>query len=274
MATEMTIKAGAMDASHAENLVRVMETAVGVQRRYQFFVWSQSSLQTLLPHHLAICGSWKRARKQVQLEAFNSIFIPATVLATLTDGQSALMLRAVGAWIENGGRPFVLDLATLAGRSIDQPRDEMLDVGFTELLIHGVSRPQRINELESLFMFSSPGQRVTERQRVYLELLMPHIHATYLRVQSVEREMNESPLPPPAREGFSRSTITEREKQILGWVREGMSNHEIGTELGISPLTVKNHVQKILRKLGAANRAQAVARAMTLNLLGRSSSEG
>ena len=70
------------------------------------------------------------------------------------------------------------------------------------------------------------------------------------------------------------STITEREKQILGWVREGMSNHEIGTELGISPLTVKNHVQKILRKLGAANRAQAVARAMTLNLLGRSASEG
>ena len=49
-----------------------------------------------------------------------------------------------------------------------------------------------------------------------------------------------------------------------------MSNQQIGEVLGISALTVKNHVQKILRKLNAANRAQAVARAMTMNLLDRS----
>jgi len=37
--------------------------------------------------------------------------------------------------------------------------------------------------------------------------------------------------------------------------------------LNISPFTVKNHVQKILRKLGAANRAQALACAMNQHLL-------
>ena len=51
-------------------------------------------------------------------------------------------------------------------------------------------------------------------------------------------------------------------------MREGKSNQQIGDQLGISVLTVKNHVQKILRKLGASNRAQAVAMAMTQNLLG------
>lgn len=274
MTNGLTITSGATEASHAENLVRIIENAVGVQRRYQFFVWSQSSLQALLPHQMAVCGAWKRARKQVHLEVFNSIFIPATVLATLTDGQSALMQRAVGGWIDNRGKPYVLDLASLAGRAVEPARDELLGAGFSELLIHGVSRPQRLNELESLFVFGSPGKRFSERHRVYVDMLMPHLHTTYLRVQSVEREMNDVPAPAPAREGTSRSAITEREKQILGWVREGMSNHEIGTELNISPLTVKNHVQKILRKLGAANRAQAVARAMTLNLLGRSVSEG
>ena len=35
----------------------------------------------------------------------------------------------------------------------------------------------------------------------------------------------------------------------------------------ISPLTVKNHVQKILRKLGASNRAQAVSKAISLGLI-------
>ena len=67
--------------------------------------------------------------------------------------------------------------------------------------------------------------------------------------------------------GYSSASISEREEQVLIWVREGMSNQEIGVQLGISPLTVKNHVQKILRKLGATNRAQAVARAMSMNLL-------
>jgi len=61
-------------------------------------------------------------------------------------------------------------------------------------------------------------------------------------------------------------SITSREREILQWVRDGLSNQQISEKLGISALTVKNHVQKILRKLGAANRAQAVAKAMTMNV--------
>ena len=38
--------------------------------------------------------------------------------------------------------------------------------------------------------------------------------------------------------------------------------------LSISPLTVKNHIQKILRKLQASNRAQAVSKAIAMKLLG------
>ena len=46
-----------------------------------------------------------------------------------------------------------------------------------------------------------------------------------------------------------------------------MSNQQIADQLGISSFTVKNHVQKILRKLGARNRAHAVALAITHDLL-------
>ena len=61
--------------------------------------------------------------------------------------------------------------------------------------------------------------------------------------------------------------ITPREVEILGWIRNGKSNEEIGRILDISPLTVKNHVQKILRKLNVQNRAQAVARGIALRLI-------
>jgi DNA-binding NarL/FixJ family response regulator len=61
--------------------------------------------------------------------------------------------------------------------------------------------------------------------------------------------------------------VTEREAEILTWVQKGKSNREIGRTLGISPLTVKNHVQKILRKLEVHNRTQAVAKAMRHGIL-------
>jgi PAS domain S-box-containing protein len=54
--------------------------------------------------------------------------------------------------------------------------------------------------------------------------------------------------------------LTRRQLEILGLVAEGLSNAEIARRLFLSESTVKWHVRKILRALGVANRAQAVAR--------------
>ena len=172
------------------------------------------------------------------------------------------------AWINNRGRALVVRLATMTARSVAPAVEPLLAAGFTELLVHGVSRPQRATEIETLFVFASPNEAVSKAGLDGIELMLPHLHSTYLRVQSIEREIAEAGVRPHAPGvGYSSASISEREEQVLGWVREGMSNQEIGVQLGISPLTVKNHVQKILRKLGATNRAQAVARAMSMNLL-------
>lgn len=259
-----------LSVSHAEALVRVIETAVEVRRRYQFFVWTQSTFQALLPHSLAVCGAYERGRKQVQLEAFNSISLPAPVLAVLTDGQSSLMQSILGAWSDNRGKPLTVSLDELKGRATASACEALQLVGFKDLLVHGVSRPQRTSEIESFFILASPGRAVSDQHRIFIELLLPHLHRTYLRVQFHEREINDKPTTASTPAGYSRATITKREEQILTWVREGMSNLQIGEKLSISPLTVKNHVQKILRKLGASNRAQAVARAMSMNLLASS----
>jgi LuxR family quorum sensing-dependent transcriptional regulator len=49
---------------------------------------------------------------------------------------------------------------------------------------------------------------------------------------------------------------------VLIWIAAGKSAREIGEILGIAKRTVDSHAQSALRKLGAANRAQAVAIAM------------
>lgn len=264
-----------LSMDHAQAIVRTIESAAGVRRRYQFFVWSQSYLQALVPHQLAVCGAYQRNRKDVGFEAFNSIPVPSPLLSSVTDGGSALMQQLVGGWIEQRGHAMVLDLRALTGMAAGSERDRLLDAGFAQLLVHGVSRPQRPAEIESLFIFGTTLGGWSAQQAAYLELLLPYVHSTWLRVQSTERELaGGQGAAVPLRSDSTRSLITERENQILFWVREGKSNQEIGTQLGISVLTVKNHVQKILRKLGAANRAQAVAKAMTLNLLGRGAGAG
>ena len=53
--------------------------------------------------------------------------------------------------------------------------------------------------------------------------------------------------------------LTERELQVLRGMGRGRSNNEIGKELYLSEDTVKTHARRLFRKLGAADRAQAVA---------------
>lgn len=50
-----------------------------------------------------------------------------------------------------------------------------------------------------------------------------------------------------------------RQQEVANWLAAGKTNNEIGQILGISPLTVKNHVQIILRKLNVPNRTAATA---------------
>lgn len=53
--------------------------------------------------------------------------------------------------------------------------------------------------------------------------------------------------------------LTERELQVLRGMSQGQSNAEIGRELFLSEDTVKTHARRLFRKLGARDRAQAVA---------------
>lgn len=60
----------------------------------------------------------------------------------------------------------------------------------------------------------------------------------------------------------SKTALTAREREVLGQVAGGATNKEIAAALGISPSTVKNHLQNILEKLHLENRVQAAAFAL------------
>jgi DNA-binding CsgD family transcriptional regulator len=79
------------------------------------------------------------------------------------------------------------------------------------------------------------------------------------RVQSEDRSLlllaEESGLTISRR--LKRFALTPRESEVLHWIAEGKSNAEIATILGLTPGTVKLHVERILTKLGVENRTAA-----------------
>jgi two-component system, NarL family, nitrate/nitrite response regulator NarL len=62
-------------------------------------------------------------------------------------------------------------------------------------------------------------------------------------------------------------SLSERERQVLEMIAEGMLAPEIGRRLHLSPATVKSHLQSLYEKLGVSDRAAAVAEAMRRGVL-------
>jgi len=61
--------------------------------------------------------------------------------------------------------------------------------------------------------------------------------------------------------------LTEREREVLALMVEGLNNTQIAGRLTVSPSTIKSHVSKILSKLGVASRTEAVTLALRNHII-------
>lgn len=122
------------------------------------------------------------------------------------------------------------------------------------------ARSQGLTAGECLFSFKSQAVKQDRRTVGMLEFVGPHLHLAFSRTLHGEQAM------------ASQVSLSSREREVVEWLQEGKSSWEISVILGISERTVNFHVYNITRKLGASNRAQALAIAARLGLLGQGSS--
>jgi transcriptional regulator EpsA len=245
-----------------EYLLHAIEAALPVHDARQFFLWTQGQLQAVLPHQIMLCLQFGTQDELQHVECLHSTVLDAVLRERLGNRADGLALRLAQHCRASGRMPAMLDAGPgtdplKAGHGLAPFQGELRELGLENMLMHG---SERLPGGATFFVMFGLPHRPHARHGYFLQLLLPYLH---LGLQRINRQQAQ------ARIGTLARPVSAREAEILHWVREGKSNEEIGLILGISGLTVKNHLQRLYRLLGVSNRAQAIVRGMALHLFDR-----
>ncbi len=244
-----------LEPEDCDRLVWIAESALKVESQSGFFLWSQGSLQMLVPHEILLCGMRLASSKGSSLQYIrfsSSRYFREEHFEAVCDPRGGLLSGLMARWLRAARPCFCM-------QGEDAELDKVL-IGseLKNLIGHGVLGPDA--EATAFFTFSrTPLARDARTVRI-LDLLIPIVYVTFARVLAADALSEGHGVRVP-------HLMSQREVEILALIKEGKTTVSIAGSLGLSPFTVKNHVQNILRKLGARTRSHAVAQAMNLGLL-------
>src|SRR5467141_3680173 len=216
------------DPFELESVMLNLDASLRIRARHQFIGWTQGTLQSLVEHQLLICALQNEAPARFYVDSFSTVPVEPTHFSELFRQDVFLVPHLIKSWEENHNQVITFEAGNGDQFAGSALARELTRLGASHIVAHGTHDAN--GQLTSFFTFACRPGSISPRQAVT---------------------------------GF----LTPREREILEWIYRGKSNIEVGMILKISPLTAKNHVQKILRKLGVLNRTQAVGKALALRIL-------
>jgi len=129
-----------------------------------------------------------------------------------------------------------------------------VDTNMKKGIIHG-SKPNALTKKGSLFCFYGPKMLNDRRTVYFIDLLIPHLHLSLTQI------FNKLPSDEKV------IILSNRETEVLNWLKQGKSSWDVSVILGISERTVNYHIYNIMQKLDVVNRPQALAVAARLGLI-------
>ena len=238
-----------LDPLEGAQFIRVLSISRRISRQTELLAWLKGEVQRFLPHQILV-GAWGDfARWKVNCEMISD---QLAVRALPTEGGplDELLRQSFARWQHGGREPLLLESAGALHRGLQSMRS---------LIVHGV-RDKR-SGCDSLYLALDTRRLVEPRPRsdfvTLAHLLVCQIDIVWRRVAASRVEDLRAADDIGALEGLS---LSAREREILGRLARGSTNHDIAEQLEISLFTVKNHLKRIFRKTGASNRTQAVAR--------------
>lgn len=244
-------------------LLTLVQESSAIKRHFELFNWLQNQVQRFIPHEILITAwgdfSLGLIRHDV-VSPISGIRTDAFDHKALQPHLSALFSR----WDECARTPYTIHAQD--GFFRDQLINPALSPTVSHMhrgLVHGI-KDQRGHH-DCLYLFLGDSELGDKRTKDALRFLLPHIDMAFRQIGLLPEQhyylaQAGTDLPPDDADDARESGLSDREAEIMHWVGQGKTNVEIGLILDISAFTVKNHLQRIFRKLNVCNRAQAVAK--------------
>lgn len=239
----------------AHPLHEVVQKSFSIVRHVDFFLWLQESIAMHLPHDVLIAawGDFKSGNIHYDISS-NISGLRTQALHTRDALVDEFTTDLYKRWIKNKKKWFAINHFSVDSWCLN---DESLLCKLKQMksmIVYGMVDMR--GKEDSLYMFFNSDENI-DTHSTLLETLMPHIDAALRRVEwlAVDSDKTVETLLQAEDAEF-----TEREHEILHWVKVGKSNYEIGKILSISPNTVKTHLKRIFTKLEVSTRAQAVSK--------------
>jgi len=246
-----------LTAEEGERMLRILTDARLTQCHFELFLWLQGDVQHFLPHQILI-AAWGDFRNwKLKLDVVSAL--PGVRTGQLAHCDIDDFVRTLFARWVNGGRQPLVVCAAEALRPLRACKCPMHSAfrALRSVLVHGV-RDER-GGYDSLYVAlnsrSFTNGHPKDRCSYLVDLLIPEIDVAFRKVGAY-RLVDTRGAATVRSHWFD---LSAREQEILDVVSKGKTNLETAQALHISAFTVKNHVQRILKKLGASNRTQASA---------------
>lgn len=251
--------------------LKVVNDSLLVRRHADLFNWLHEEVQLFVPHDILIAAWGDFSLGLVHLDIVS--YLPGA-RTTEVDKQEIMpfAINMYGMWLgsgrescslnlQDGGEDFrMLTSSTEFGKSVKMMRTA---------IVQGIKDER--GRQDCLYIALHSSRNVELRAVRAMEYLLPNLDAALRRVEHLPDQYlsNGAWHGEPLADGSAIATdlaeevvehdLTLREQEIMHWVSLGKTNSEIGCILNISAFTVKNHLQRIFRKLDVLNRAQAVS---------------
>ncbi|SEL66784.1 XrtB/PEP-CTERM-associated transcriptional regulator EpsA, partial [Nitrosovibrio tenuis] len=251
-----------LSAEHLQRYFRIIQEGIAVRRHFDLLRWLQGEIQHYLPHEIML-AAWGDARSGFTHYDIVSA-LPGVRTAYLEPaGLSPLLRELYNRWVELGRMPVASGMRESGmGESCMLRTGSGLQCSFGKALqgmhsslLHGIS--DKRGHHDCLYVIFSSSEGFNHSTLSAMEVLLPYLDNALRRVAPLPCHQAPRLCDSPDGEDFG---LSERESEIMDWVRMGKTNAEIGSILCISSYTVKNHLHQIFRKLDVYNRMQAVSK--------------
>lgn len=248
----------------SERFMRIVQATSAVVSLYDLFIFLQSKVQHFIPHQIMLAAWGDFRGDSPRFDVVSAL--PGVRTDVLADcGIEHMLKNCYHRYISGGRKPLRLE-SPLAGMERHVSCNCALHAAMKNMrsiTVFGV-RNERDNQ-DALYIAMHPkGSRRAKCDEYFAFLVnsvVSQIDVAFRKVAALKRPCTEAPASIP----LSLGQFSEREHEVLHWLAQGKCNSEIAEKLNISAFTVKNHVQRIYKKLAAGNRTEAAEKYRLLN---------